>query len=61
LYKKLTGTSKDAFFFKTTKTHVTVLVTKTFQELWENLRDPDDGFVYLELVGMDAFGANNFS
>jgi hypothetical protein len=56
LYRKIIGESKQSYFFYTPKTHTQINSIKTFQEIYDCYRDPDDSFVYLELVSMESFG-----
>lgn len=56
LYRKIVGNSKEAFFFFTPKTHTQIMNTKTFQEIYDSYRDPDDNFVYMKLVSIESFG-----
>lgn len=57
LYKRIVGSSKNAYFFYTPKTHQLVMISMGFEEMYKNLKDPDDNFIYLGIDEMNAFGA----
>ncbi len=50
------GDSKVSYYFYTIKTHTQMNPNKTFQDLYDNYRDPDDNFIYLELTSMESMG-----